>query len=380
FSDVVKSIYLEVKSEKYVRKELRPAGIMIGAIPSQCGNTLVRQSLAGHPQVMMIEEYGSHFNSNLYSICIRLAEEQAGDIVSTFRMLYLREASDVDENAASIGFDKEKFYHKIEELLSEGGHFTSSELFIVFHLAYEAGFGREYMNLSSVIIYWEPHQWDRQIVKEWAYWLGSMDIKCFVLKMVRNRYIYAGSYMRNSKGKNGFWAVQGSDFTWQEKRGGAFDERVVTFEDLKCRPREMLSDLCEWLGIAFDDVLLDTTYHGVRSFYDGTITGFDVKPVYNLSEEYFSAFDRIRICLIQGIYQKQYGYPYVSCLEFTRRELQEMFLKSFRWEKIPKIAEKMTENRIRYMHACAAKLLWKGRFAEIMKVNEDQDLEMVYLQ
>ena len=32
-------------------------------------------------------------------------------------------------------------------------------------------------------------------------------------------------------------------------------------------------------------------------------------------------------------WQKKYGYPYVEISGFTRRELQEMFLKEFRFER-----------------------------------------------
>ena len=37
--------------------------------------------------------------------------------------------------------------------------------------------------------------------------------------------------------------------------------------------------------------------------------------------------------MIRGSWQKLYGYPHVSSLDFSKRELQEMFLKEFRFEK-----------------------------------------------
>lgn len=375
FSDIEKYIHLE-KEAKPVRSSLHVAGILLGVIPPHCGNVLVRQSLAGHPQVLMIEEYG-YFNSDLYLICIRLAERPSHEVLDSFRRIYREEAAHAD---IPEGFDKEKFYQKMAGLLEKGEQFTSQELFIIFHIAYGAGFGKEYMDVSDIVIYWEPHMWNRRTVKEWGHWFGAAGIKCFILKMVRNRYIHAGSAIRYQGlvWKKVYRRVCGPICMWEERRDiKGCEERVVRFEDLKCRPQEILTGLCEWLGIAFDPVLLDTTYHGEKAFYDGTITGFDVKPAYDLHEEYFSAFDRMRISLIQSLYQRKYGYPYVSCTEFSRRELQEMFLKRFRWEKIQGVGGTKTVLDVQNIYRLIARQLWMMRFAEKMEMWQDEDLELI---
>lgn len=377
FSDIIKHIHLEI-SDRTCQRNLRVSGILLGEIPAYCGNTLVRESLEGHPSILMIEEYG-YFNNNLYSICIRLAEERTCDILNSFRRMYQKEAVYSDRDVP-VDFDKGKFYHKMEDLLEDGEHFTSQELFIIFHVSYAAGFGKEYSDLGSVIIYWEPHMWNRQYIKEWGSWLSSTGTKCFILKVVRNRYIQAGSRMHRLN--NLVWISKliityGSLYIWQKKQKSLFEEYLIRFEDLKCRPQQTLLSLCKWLGIVFDDVLMDTTYHGEKSFYDEKVTGFDMEPAYNLYEEYFSAFDRMRICLIQGIYQRIYNYPYVSSLVFSRRELQEMFLKDFRWEKIYEAENKKSKYDNLSAHERAAKLLWKVRFAEITEIWKNADLEMV---
>lgn len=169
----------------------------------------------------------------------------------------------------------------------------------------------------------------------------------------------------------------GPIYIWQKKQKSLFDEYLVRFEDLKCKPQETLLGLCKWIGIVFDKVLLDTTYHGEKSFYDEKITGFDVEPAIKLYEEYFSVFDRMRICLIQGPYQRIYNYPYVGCLNFSRRELQEMFLKDFKWEENCDIGSRKSENDAQSVHERAANLLWKVRFAEIVEIWKDANLEMV---
>lgn len=99
----------------------------------------------------------------------------------------------------------------------------------------------------------------------------------------------------------------------------------------------------------------------------GDTIGFVLDPIYKQYEEYFSSFDRMRLCLIDGPFQKGYGYPYVSCLDFSRRELQEIFLKEFRWEKLPEMEKREDEMNIWQRKEHFRFLLWQTRFLEIME-------------
>lgn len=153
-----------------------------------------------------------------------------------------------------------------------------------------------------------------------------------------------------------------SSCPWYEK---SEYESIIKFEDLKCHPKEILSQLCDWLGICFDDSLMETTVHGEKAFYDGVITGFDTKPAYNLYEEFFSVFDRMRICLLNGTYHKENGYAYVDCLDFSRRELQELFLKDFRWEQNQGTTDGKTQESIWNVQKYFRYLLWQERFTEV---------------
>lgn len=372
FSDLIKCIYLESGISKYSRKELRPAGIVLGAIPPFSGNILFRQVFDGHPQIIIMDQVdasvGTFIAIDLYSICIRLAEEQADYILADFWALYQRE---VGAEICDRDFpDKDKFNQKMEEMLGLDNYFTSQELFVMFHLAYNEMFGKVVQNLDNMVIYWEPHCWDREYVREWAYWLGSNDVKGFTISTVRNKYIHAGSSMRVLQELDWRTVVNslfGHNYVKSERNYKFWEQRIIKFEKMKCHPREILTELCEWLGIAYSDTLMETTFHGEKSFYEGNITGFDIRPAYNLYEEYFSVFDRMRIALGAGSYQKQYGYPYVSCLEFSRRELQEMFLKGFRWEKLPIATPERDEDVFWSVLYRAKYLLWLERFSEITK-------------
>ena len=139
----------------------------------------------------------------------------------------------------------------------------------------------------------------------------------------------------------------------------------LKFEDLKLKPKEMLQILCEKFSISWSDTLLNTTLHGEQDYY-GDITGFDLAPVYRTYETYYSVFDRFRISLINGPLQKKYGYPYVSSLDFSRRELQQMFLKEFHFEEkinYPSEEEKLVSKK--WAQNWIAKLLWMTRRIEI---------------
>ncbi len=375
FSDVKKCIHLETEGEKFRKKELRPKGVMLGAISAYSGNLLIRQSLAGHSQILLIEDY-SVINDELYYICIRLAEEKANDILPVFWDLYKQEM-DVDKGYATFyDKDKEKFNQKMEQLLSAGEKFTSQELFVMFHIAYSAMYGKEISDLGSTVIYWEPHMWSRGYVREWEYWLRDKAIEEYTLDVVRNSYACAGSGMR----------YNAADTQWQWRMRYMYHSRpqykkrdwevIIRFEDLKCRPEETLSRLCDRLGICFCDSLMETTLHGEKYFYDGVITGFDTKPAYNLYEEFFSVFDRMRICLLNRTYHKENGYAYVDCLDFSRRELQEMFLKDFRWEHTQGTTDGKTQESIWNTQEYFRELLWQERFVEVVEKDRVEKYEM----
>jgi hypothetical protein len=362
---------LENTEPKYTVKELQPMGILLGVIPGFSGNVLVRQILEGHPQILEIEEYG-YFNDSLYYICVRLAEKKSTEILECFWNMFDKEA-DLEHNVKNQFLHKNLFNCVMTELLDLKDKFTSQELFVMFHIAYEKMYGRIIVNTANMVIYWEPHGGNREVVRDYAKWLGDSEVNGFSLCLSRNRYANAGSWFR--RGRSGWWIeskIMNRVNYKKKKYYENWNERLIIFEDLKIKPQEILTNICEWIGIKFDDSLMNTTLHGMISSWNG-VTGFDVKPAYNIYEEYFSEFDRMRICMLASSYQKQNGYPYVRCIDFTRRELQEMFVKDFRWE-LPEDNEKNIIGI--YNRVCLyMKSIWRERFADIMDVELDEMLE-----
>ena len=78
----------------------------------------------------------------------------------------------------------------------------------------------------------------------------------------------------------------------------------------------------------------------------------------------------MRICLLSSVFQKKYGYPFVSPLDFSRRELQEMFLKEFFWERIPEAVAGKDETSVYFIQERVRKKLWQMRFYEVMNTDE----------
>lgn len=374
FSDMKKIIHMETEDVKYPDEKLRPAGIVLGAINPHSGNVLTRQVLDSHPNVTAIEEY-SFLNNELYFFCIRLAEEKAKDILPAFWGLYESELDKEFDLRWCYFPDREKFGKKVMELTKSREYVTSQELFVIIHLAYNAMYGRVTADLNTSVVYWEPHMWERESVRELAFWFGDADIRGITLRLVRNRYARIGSAVRTIE--NPSWEMMGnivfctSEYV-QKKYYPHWEELTVKFEDLKCKPKETLDKICEKLEIPFHSSLMETTCHGDKAFYEGTVTGFDVKPAYNLYEEYFSVFDRMRICMVSGSYQRQYGYPCIESTNFGRRQLQEMFLEKCRWEQLPGIQDDKNEDNVAKIQKHVRYRLWVERFAEIMGEEIDE--------
>ena len=73
------------------------------------------------------------------------------------------------------------------------------------------------------------------------------------------------------------------------------------------------------------------------------VRDFDLDVIYNTYEKYFSELDRLRLSIINAPWQRKYGYSYVPMKQFSRRELQEMFLKEFHFEELEEFHKEKTD-------------------------------------
>ena len=227
------------------------------------------------------------------------------------------------------------FCKRVCVLLEKDKKYTSQELFVIFHTALLVKSEEE---IENMIIYWEPHFMPRELMEKCVLWLGTAEVPCDIINIVRNGYITRGSRIKGVLKLNWapahtslYTAVASTDIEKEEYEGSK--RLIVRFEDLKCRPKEELDSICQEWEIPWSDSLMETTICGEKGYYDNgskQVHDFDLEPVYNQYEEYFSAFDRFRITVLCAPWQKKYGYPFVDINLFSRRDLQEMFLKTIR--------------------------------------------------
>lgn len=330
--------------EKYTVPELTPKGMLLGRIPGSSGNYFFRGIMDGHPEVLMISSY-CDFGHNLFYYCIRLANIDSDQILSAFWAMYNQEACEQERGFPNPG----KFETCAEKLLKLKKRFTSQELFVLFHIAYaEMLNGKPIKDISAMVVYWEPHLLSRNEFPFFALWLEDKKVNGNTLVLRRNNISITGS---NCARKTDGWncaSVYPKMFVDESLWDGVhlqyrhWREFKMRFEEIKLNPKKSLSEICSRMNIGWSDNMLKTTCAGEQWAYRGSVD-FELKPVFNKYEEFFTEFDRFRISIASSPYQKKYGFSYENCLKFSRRELQELFLKPFLFEEM-NLFERTKEN------------------------------------
>lgn len=358
---------------KCVRKCFMPKMNMIGSIEAHNGNIFFHGLLDNHPSIMLTD-YDA-FSKNIFWVSVCLANREAKDILTLLYRVFPPECRErVLENP-------EAFHKKAAQLLKEEEKYTSQELFVIFQIAYMYMYGKDITDVSDKMIYWEPHCVDTAVVEDFSQWLGAAGLRCSIVNVVRDICVTNGSIMRDyvhGGGGRMIGLVAIHAFNLEKKDYTSCRRYVVRFEDIKCRPREILQELCSEWEIPWSETLLGVTCHGKKWGYDNgemMVYDFDLTPVYNRYEEYFSENDRFRIRLISIPWQKKYGYPYVDVSDFSQRELQEIFLKGFRFDKFrnagrekERLADKIWEMNV------IRDRLWENKMLEFQE-NSNRRLE-----
>lgn len=353
---VTMDLFMHQDIGKYSKKQLTLKGILLGRITPGSGNYFFRGLMDNHPDILLMNSYG--LNANLFLYCIRLAVERSENILPVFKNLYSEETEVKIRDGLILS---KEFEESLKGLLSLKEQFTSQELFVIFHIAYAEAFsGVKVTDLHCKIIYWEPHGCPRDKFPFLSRWLDDSQVNGRTLFMHRDNTIWMGSFCKNAKEhlealfviecisrENEINADEASYKNWKEFQ--------VRFEDIKLHPKEELMRICDICGIPWSITMLSTTYGGKPWDYQG-VYDFDLKPVFNRYEEYLSEFDHFKIALISSPFQKKYGYSYEDCRRFSRSELQEFFLKEFRFQQ--KLQFSSEKDRNAYFLRSYA-LLWK---------------------
>lgn len=332
-------VRLKMGEKRYFMKELRPKGILMGAINAHSGNVFFRDCLDNHPNIIQLGY--TPFENNLFYYCIRLAQMPVSSVVPALFESYKRLTG---EECFQATFPKcDVFRQRCEFVLNGIKAVTPQELFVMFAVAYNEMMGRGVHDISQTYIYWEPHS-GQDIFLRFLYmnWLGEEQVRNVVVYLARNSLISAGAglrFMQRTNQKLGLVQMMRIMLNIPyilDLKEEIFEGIILKFEELKLSPKETWQKLCDKLDIPWSDTFLNTTRFGKSSsFNDGDkkITGYDLAPVYRDHADLFSPFDKMRICYCKAKYQKMYGYPYEDTA-FTMKELREMFLKEFKSQRV----------------------------------------------
>ena len=366
---------MDEAQSKYPHTNLRPKGILLGKNKGLSGSVFLRGILDGHPNIFLVKR---DFCFNIFWYCIRLADVKAEDISFEFWEMY--EEENAQETIKKDFPQKDKFIKKIEDLIEEGMRYTAQEIFVLLHIAYSAMWDEEKAtDISQIVLYWEPHigslfPESLEPASYFARWLESDEIEGHIMNLCRNAIIRGGSHIerfgiiqKNRDSLNRFQIILFSELDRSDIQYKYWKEFFIRFEDIKLNPKIELEKICHIAGIPWSDTLLQTTDHDKIDSIFG-VTGFDLNPVYNVRDYYLSAFDRMKIALGSAELQKMYGYPSVSIMNFSRRELQEMFLKLLRIQSKMHFSniEEYTDYILQIQQAIRDQL-WKVRKSVILQ-------------
>ncbi|MBF0177326.1 MAG: sulfotransferase [Magnetococcales bacterium] len=317
------------------------------------GSELVQTLLEGHPKIITIAgNVGSL--AQFYDSYVDVSGKVDMGKINHFVMMFLdcfcsmfdtRHASlysnGVDfvkmgrDGREHLGVDPVVFINNFTRIMRENVEFMDKGVYLkALHIAYHISLGRNARD--DMIIVYQLHYLDADNAP--ALITSFPDL--LFLFMIRDPLQSFGSIMRtwifpkilkyNAKNQTDDSVILNiiSQFH-QIMLGGVYPladyrdrTRAVRFEDIKTRPRETMQKICHWLGIAWDDCLLETTFEGKRQWsinphLGDVITGFDQTPLHRVYHEYFSWFDRLRLNAF--LYERQVHWGYRHNMLFTSR-------------------------------------------------------------
>lgn len=313
-----KSEWKKVESD-YKLKITGGKKVIYALIPGSSGNILINELLDGHPEILFIGE-SSNFRKKLLEHACHLAKIKSFDDKEKVLRGFL-------EN--QVKFDIEKFFFSFKKVLEPYLEPEAKEILVAFYIAY-CNVSRDEDIKEEFAIYFEPHNCYAMKHRSNIQWFRENGFDVKILGIERNSVQKAGSVIKSrvDGGYREYKCIFG--FSELDVYDDAF---IIRFEDLKKNVEWAMRKFCEYAGIEYLELLLKTTFEGNKGEGYKGVMGLDLKPVYNMYEEYFSEFDRFRIRLINFLRQKALGYEYVDPSDFTAEEIEEMISCPFRFEE-----------------------------------------------
>lgn len=226
---------------------------------------------------------------------------------------YIFEEADSEECSWLDQFRKHVHY-----LIDVTRTYSEREVFLIIYWSLYYTFYGAYDSDIQPIIFLDIHD-SMEALDEQLEWLSNMGFEVTLLEAIRKPYMKLGSYFKTVgkiKATNLYKILLyfGHENHSRVERQRGYQTIRYRFEDLKLYPKIILEQLCDCMGIPWNDSLLETTFCGKPSIFTNkgeVVEGFSLKPIWYPYEEYFDAFDLFRLDILFRERSKAYGYSYV---------------------------------------------------------------------
>lgn len=251
-----------------------------------------------------MERYAVIFDARDPCLCPRLNNEKIGEALNLTNL-----GPDQDQ---PIQVDRDIFTQSMMEIIGRENPVSRKLFFQAIHVAYAEAQGRKIKDPVIVVGLHISHPWLVAGVLE-----DFPDAK--FLQMIRHPIYGVGSHFRlYHRGDTVYAPIQAvGTLYWALYAGipvpaeNRANWRGIRLEDLHQRSRETMQALADWLGIAWNDSLLQSTCNGMKWWNDSgalRIAGFSNSVIDQRYEEYLPKFDRLRLNVLFASKLAAQGY------------------------------------------------------------------------
>ncbi|MEO5371559.1 MAG: sulfotransferase [Magnetococcus sp. DMHC-1] len=216
----------------------------------------------------------------------------------------------------TVGVDPLVYLDLVFRFLDMGGKVTRKKLFQAAHLAYHAALGRA--PIQNPIIVFQLHNPSGKraegLIEDFP--------DTIFLHMIREPLQTLNSFFKHTyvhekyrpKFKTFAWVLSTILLGGTPANNEYKDRsRAVRLEDLKANPRSTMERVCQWIGIPWDDILLQSTINGKQFWFPTTegkrLQGFEKDHLHQDNTKYFTWLDRFRLHVILAEKRRLWGYP-----------------------------------------------------------------------
>lgn len=349
----------------------RLENIVLFSSMGRSGTMFFDMLMDGHPNILNIGGFGTfaalknaYLDQLQYLEGVELIVEVARHMQAYFTShavkhnllgLYLTSDGKCEER---IYISPTKFISALAGLLMGKGRVSFSFLFKAIFSAYHNAIGKQYIHGQPYWIFFETHLTDCNTT-EYDGLLSPADFNRFEhwviirepvqqvfsnIQLLYQRLVLEKNY-RLFHPKGLYECFSGSLGIGLENHAGNRDKivKVIRFEDAKKRTYETMQAVCGWMGIEFDECMLETTVNGIVVYFpsaatdkEKTISARDTTAVDRRDfSAQLSAYDVFRLNFAFQNVKRAYGYDcdMPDYRNFSETFREELFQEPFRYEE-----------------------------------------------